>query len=48
MLYEVITQCKEHLQTLGQIAKKLSDKNLCRQLRLADSDEMLYQLITAP
>ncbi|GAA4498469.1 PTS IIA-like nitrogen regulatory protein PtsN [Pseudaeromonas paramecii] len=42
------SQCKQHLQTLGLIAKKLSDKNLCRQLRLADNDEMLYQLITAP
>lgn len=41
------SQCKQHLQTLGLIAKKLSDVP-CRQLRLAETDEMLYQLITAP
>ncbi|MEQ4922580.1 PTS IIA-like nitrogen regulatory protein PtsN [Proteus hauseri] len=40
------TQCKEHLHTLSLIAKQLADKNLCRQLRSAQSDEELYQIVT--
>ncbi len=36
------SECKTHLQTLSLIAQKFSDKNLCRQLRLADSDDTLY------
>ncbi|MBJ4688535.1 PTS sugar transporter subunit IIA, partial [Salmonella enterica subsp. enterica serovar Mbandaka] len=40
------TQCKEHLHTLSLIAKQLADKNLCRRLRSAQSDEELYQIIT--
>ncbi|MGR5240898.1 PTS IIA-like nitrogen regulatory protein PtsN [Photobacterium damselae] len=39
-------QCSEHLKTLSDIAEKLSDKQLCKQLRCAQSDEELYQLIT--
>ncbi|HIF9247291.1 TPA: PTS IIA-like nitrogen regulatory protein PtsN [Photobacterium damselae] len=39
-------QCPEHLKTLSAIAEKLSDKQLCKQLRCAQSDEELYQLIT--
>ncbi|AWK80926.1 TPA: PTS IIA-like nitrogen regulatory protein PtsN [Photobacterium damselae] len=39
-------QCSEHLKTLSAIAEKLSDKQLCKQLRCAQSDEELYQLIT--
>ncbi|HIF9231451.1 TPA: PTS IIA-like nitrogen regulatory protein PtsN [Photobacterium damselae] len=39
-------QCSEHLKTLSAIAEKLRDKQLCKQLRCAQSDEELYQLIT--
>ncbi|SIO41249.1 PTS IIA-like nitrogen regulatory protein PtsN [Salinivibrio sp. ES.052] len=39
-------QCKVHLQTLSVIAEKLNDKKLCRQLRNADSDQELYNIIT--
>jgi len=42
------SQCKQHLQTLALIAKRLSDKNLCRQLRQASSDDELYALVIAP
>ncbi|KLV06389.1 MULTISPECIES: PTS IIA-like nitrogen regulatory protein PtsN [Photobacterium] len=39
-------QCKEHLKTLSCIAEKLSDKQICKQLRTAKSDEELYQILT--
>ncbi len=39
-------QCKVHLKTLSIIAEKLNDKKLCRQLRSADSDQALYNIIT--
>ncbi|CAH0532495.1 Nitrogen regulatory protein [Vibrio stylophorae] len=40
-------QCQAHLKTLAKIAEKLSDKRVCKQLRQAQSDEELYQLITS-
>lgn len=39
------SECKVHLKTLSLIAEKFSDKNFCRQLRQAESDEALYQQI---
>ncbi|PHM27426.1 PTS IIA-like nitrogen regulatory protein PtsN [Xenorhabdus budapestensis] len=39
-------QCQIHLHSLSLIAKRLSDKNLCRRLRSAQSDEELYKIIT--
>ncbi|WP_340609615.1 PTS IIA-like nitrogen regulatory protein PtsN [Xenorhabdus bharatensis] len=39
-------QCQVHLHSLSLIAKRLSDKNFCRRLRLAQSDEELYKIIT--
>ncbi|MDD1792034.1 PTS IIA-like nitrogen regulatory protein PtsN [Enterovibrio makurazakiensis] len=39
-------QCKEHLKTLSLIAQKLGDKQVCRQLRHASSDQELYDIIT--
>ncbi|MCW7549477.1 PTS IIA-like nitrogen regulatory protein PtsN [Photorhabdus sp. APURE] len=39
-------QCQTHLHTLSLIAKRLADKNLCRRLRTAQSDEELYSIIT--
>ncbi|WP_407331494.1 PTS IIA-like nitrogen regulatory protein PtsN [Enterovibrio sp. 27052020O] len=39
-------QCKEHLKTLSLIAKKLGDRQVCRQLRQASSDQELYDIIT--
>lgn len=38
-------QCKEHSTTLATIAERLSDKALLKQLRHAESDEQLYELI---
>lgn len=40
-------QCKEHLKTLSYIVEKLSDKQICRRLRNACSDQELYDIITA-
>ena len=40
------TQCKEHLQTLSSMAKRLSDKHMMKSLRQAKSDEELYHIIT--
>lgn len=37
------SECKIHLKTLALVAEKFNDKNFCRQLRLAESDEALYQ-----
>lgn len=42
------SECKTHLGTLSLIASKLNDKSFCRQLRQEQSDEALYNLITAP
>lgn len=39
-------QCKEHLKTLSSMAEKLSNKQVCKQLRTARSDEELYQIMT--
>lgn len=39
-------QCNEHLKTLSLIAQKLGDKQICRQLRHARSDQELYDIIT--
>ncbi|AYA42549.1 PTS IIA-like nitrogen regulatory protein PtsN [Xenorhabdus nematophila] len=39
-------QCQTHLHSLSLIAKRLADKNLCRRLRSAQSDEELYRIIT--
>lgn len=38
-------QCQEHLSTLSEIAKLLSDKSLVKQLRQSESNEILYELI---
>lgn len=38
-------ECKQHLKTLSLIAEKLSNKQICRQLRQAGSDEELYQIM---
>ncbi|WP_086108153.1 PTS IIA-like nitrogen regulatory protein PtsN [Xenorhabdus vietnamensis] len=39
-------QCQTHLHSLSLIAKRFADKNLCRRLRSALSDEELYKIIT--
>ncbi|OZS46016.1 PTS IIA-like nitrogen regulatory protein PtsN [Photobacterium sanguinicancri] len=39
-------QCKEHLKTLSSMAEKLSNKQICKQLRTAKSDQELYQIMT--
>ena len=36
---------QQHLKTLATIADKLNDKEFCKQLRAAKSDEALYQVI---
>jgi len=38
-------QCQTHLATLSGIAKLLSQKELTKKLRHAESDEHLYQLL---
>ena len=38
-------QCKTHLHTLSQVAKRLAEKNICRRLRAAKSDQELYDII---
>lgn len=38
-------QCQTHLATLSGIAKLLSQKELTKKIRHADSDEHLYQLL---
>lgn len=40
-------QCTEHLKTLSCMAEKLSNKQICKQLRTAKSDEELYQILTS-
>ncbi len=39
-------ECKAHLETLSFIARKLNDKPFCRQLRHADSDQAIFDIIT--
>ncbi|WP_045959811.1 PTS IIA-like nitrogen regulatory protein PtsN [Xenorhabdus poinarii] len=39
-------QCQTHLHSLSLIAKRLADKNFCRRLRSALSDDELYKIIT--
>ena len=34
-----------HLQTLARIAKTLSDKDVVKQIRKADSDQTLYDIL---
>lgn len=41
-----VQECQSCLETLSTIAGRLADKSLCRQLRMAKTDEELYQLIT--
>lgn len=41
------SQCKEYLGILGQIAQKLNDKETCRALRKAQSNDEMYQILTA-
>lgn len=38
---------EQHLKTLSAIAAKLNDKEFCKQLRHAENDEALYQVIVA-
>lgn len=38
-------QCKEHLQTLSCMAKRLSDKSVTKRLRHASSDEELFEIM---
>ncbi|WP_117236094.1 PTS IIA-like nitrogen regulatory protein PtsN [Vibrio maerlii] len=40
-------QCKQHLKTLSSMAERLNDKQVLKQLRKAQSDEELYQVMTA-
>ena len=39
-------QCKEHLKTLASMAEKLGNKQVCKQLRHATSDQELYHILT--
>lgn len=39
-------ECKTYLHSLSLVAKRLADKTVCRRLRMAQSDEELYQIIT--
>ncbi len=38
-------QCKEHLKTLSSMAERLNDKQTLKQLRNAQSDEELYEIM---
>ncbi len=40
-------QCQQHLNTLSQVAEKLNDKQICKQLRGAQSDDELYNIMVA-
>ena len=37
--------CQQHISTLAHIAEQLQNKQKCRQLRHAESDQALYDLI---
>lgn len=39
-------ECKAHHEILSLIAQHLSDKNICRKLRNATTDEELYKILT--
>lgn len=39
------SQCKEHLQTLSKMAERLNDKQILKQLRNAQSDQELYDIM---
>ncbi|TKB55971.1 PTS IIA-like nitrogen regulatory protein PtsN [Ferrimonas aestuarii] len=39
--------CKQHLSTLASMAERLNNKETCRSLRKAHSEDELYQLVTA-
>ena len=39
-------ECKAHHEILSLIAQHLSDKNICRKLRNATTDEELYRILT--
>ncbi len=41
-------QCKEHLKTLSSMAERLNDKQTLKQLRNAQSDEELYNIMVQP
>ncbi|MGL4827869.1 MAG: PTS IIA-like nitrogen regulatory protein PtsN [Vibrio sp.] len=38
-------QCKEHLKTLACMAERLNDKQILKQLRNAESDQELYNIM---
>ena len=38
-------QCKEHLKTLSSMAERLNDKQILKQLRKAQSDQELYDIM---
>ncbi|OEF04268.1 PTS IIA-like nitrogen regulatory protein PtsN [Vibrio genomosp. F10] len=38
-------QCKEHLKTLSSMAARLNDKQVLKQLRNAQNDEELYNIM---
>lgn len=38
-------QAEQHLKLLAKIADKLSNKQFCKQLRMAKTDDELYQII---
>jgi nitrogen PTS system EIIA component len=40
-------ECKQHLKTLSLIAEKLSNKQVCKQLRQAGSDDELYHIMVS-
>ena len=40
-------KCQQHLQTLAAIADRLKDKKFCRQLRHAENNNELYQIISS-
>ncbi len=40
-------QCKEHLKTLSCMAERLNDKTVLKQLRNAQSDQELYDIIVS-
>jgi len=39
-------QCQTHLKTLAAIADKLKDKQFCKKLRHAQSDQCLFDIMT--
>ncbi|KGY08416.1 PTS IIA-like nitrogen regulatory protein PtsN [Vibrio sp. MarTm2] len=40
-------QCKEHLKTLSSMAERLNDKQVLKQLRKAQSDQELYDIMVS-